>query len=452
MLEVNKDYHFAMQFDAKAHVVNVFLNGEIRASFEVRNLAPEGSVGIDLDSTVIGLGYTGYLAEFTTTLQCEYPKRFFDRSEWGTKIFNPVSGWGRKLVEGPKAALKTLGVTTTGLFSWIAQENPFQWSTAFGSDLFHSFSQQLALDTDDLEGGHVLSWDSANNRFVGAVANMAGNSTVKKSPGTFTALVSALIAPELYKPHMSVNTGLMRPALAQRFGSDIPSPAALYGGYWTLFTRFGSSRLLTRDYTYLGLPTYLPPTAESATRSVIPPTSLNASSFNDTADMDYVYDDYFSVPSAEPIVEDKYHTTIIKIRTGTRLAASLTTTSGNIRISSNSYGRLYFRVTFEIPRGDEDLYPAFNVSDRAPNEFQDFVFDNALREGAITWNSERGLIKPNSETTVVISTDFVEGRLQSYVNGRKTAMLNVEADGVSLIPGRAPLPDPQDGQRVTVRH
>ena len=212
-IRIGVDYHVAVQFERGPSVVNAWVNGVTTASIEVENAGygEVNRIGAAVRETIFGEDYIGYMADMALTLQAEYRKGFIERSEW-KKDFNPPVGWGRNTLEGPKAALKTLGVTTTGLFGWISKESPYKWTAAFGGGLFNSFSQSLAVDKDNLQGGQVLRWDKDRAQFVGGGASVSGNQKITKAPGTPRAYSETVMwSADRQKDFASINSGFIRP-------------------------------------------------------------------------------------------------------------------------------------------------------------------------------------------------------------------------------------------------
>ena len=223
------DYHVAVQWDAEAQRLKTWVDGSLRLAFETPDL--DSFKYIDLESLFIGRNMRGYIADFNITLTTEYNKDYVERLAY-SKDFNPPGHWGRKLVEGPKASLKTLGLTRTGLFSWISQEQPYAWTTAFGRNQFDTVSQSLDINYGSLLSGNILSWNAAEGKLSSTKSILAGDDSVSKNPGDLAGTAfNSVIDAAYYKIGQGTQTGNIKPMDYHRKG-DFPYNDAGSNYFW----------------------------------------------------------------------------------------------------------------------------------------------------------------------------------------------------------------------------
>lgn len=210
------DHHIAIQWDNTAFRLKVWVDGHLSGLIEVDGLSgisDQSAAPFLVNDLDFGSGVLGYMADINLTLQKEYTDEYVEFL--GQKDFIPPSGWGRKTVEGPKASVKTLGVTHTGLFSWIAQSSPYEWRTAFSSDAFDTFSQDLSIDTNAFNVGGVLTWDSTSGKFKTSNIAVAGDGkTIKKNPGALKDFAyNVIFNPSLHSDRAGAHSGDIQPAV-----------------------------------------------------------------------------------------------------------------------------------------------------------------------------------------------------------------------------------------------
>lgn len=161
-----KDYHFAFTHDDVTGRLYVYIDGQLLFIKESNLNAPV------IAQTVFGNKLNGYIADIAVTLCNEFPN---------TTSFRPAVGWGRRKIQAPRAAIKTLGVTDKGRFGFVTRNQPLTWQSVAASGLNGSFGESLDIDYDTVNGDDILVWDEASGKFVGQEPPMALPGTVTGS-------------------------------------------------------------------------------------------------------------------------------------------------------------------------------------------------------------------------------------------------------------------------------
>lgn len=157
-VQENTDYHIAIVNNAQSRTSRAYVNGQLVS------IQDQMGDGQQWQLMRIGPDFQGYIADFVITLCDEYVA---DNDTGYLDTFAPPVGWGRRKVQAPRAAVKTLGVSDKGRFAWVGSENPLVWNTAEAKNQ-NKLEAQSNLPIDFLSGlgGRALSWDEDKEQFV----------------------------------------------------------------------------------------------------------------------------------------------------------------------------------------------------------------------------------------------------------------------------------------------
>jgi len=161
-IEENRDYHFALVNSAQTGKSRVYIDGQL--------VSIQGTLedGTDFSRIEIGSSMNGYIADFVVTLCDEYKVDDGEGYEGQGFLekFTPPVGWGRRKVQAPRAAVKTLGVSEKGRFAWVGSDNPLVWKTAEASNLNRiELSTKLPFDFISGRGARAWSWNEDKQIF-----------------------------------------------------------------------------------------------------------------------------------------------------------------------------------------------------------------------------------------------------------------------------------------------
>ena len=453
------DYHLTVQYSEESRTMKVWLNGILMLCRLV-----EGATILDWPWRTFRVGYNfyGWMADAVFTLQPQYDTEFKLISTDTQREFTPPINWSHKLVDGPKAAIKTLGVTKTGYFSWISQENPFNWKTAFARNQFNTFSQQLAMGSSAMANHDILSWDATQNKFV-AGKSPFGGSEVKKIPGQLGPNMFRLtLDPQYLGQGQGVYSGTYRFPFAYTNRGSVQTPVfhinqlnnrQLFNDEQDQYFYKG-----TRSVTSEGLPSWkgawqLDPPEDRAFEN-----TPNRVFFTVPTRDQALYPPYL-LRNSDRFERVKFQLWAFKFKTDATVDGYFTisgSSSDGIRIQI-SEGRIFFTLRF-----DADL--DFNNRDE---EFDEIRYKTGLRPGAgdpffekvyyeaglertVYVESLESLIHKNTIHEICFMADFTTtGRLMLYVDGKRANLTNVRSyEGgrfVDLVPGDQPGKDESSG-------
>lgn len=414
------DYHVAVQWDATKNRLKAWTNGVLWDVYEL----PEVNLGyrpINFENIRIGDNMRGYIADINVTLATEYNTDYVREYNY-KKDFNPPGHWGRKLVEGPKAALKTLGLTETGYFSWISQEQPYVWTTAFSRNQFNTISQSLDINYESLFSGNILKWDAAEGKLASVKSIFAGDDSVSRNSGNleYTAY-NSIINPAYYKTGQGSQTGIVGPLHYHRKkGSDVNRRYRIFGPessyHWESAVVDSPTSLLRNPPTHLaGLPNVALLSSGKAWQA---PYERNYSDlFENTLDSEWVlvedqYNDVLKWKQDLPLDSESFFAWGLSFRLSTvpKYGSEVGSISDGGHVTLRALDGLfvidvYFGInSFELPNG-------LSLTD-------EWIYENGFRNNAtITLRDER--IKINYDYNIAVIMDSVEGKLSVYLNGRR---------------------------------
>jgi hypothetical protein len=440
------DYHVCFVYSAADARYKVWINGVCVAQRSIPIVGSstfidfrELEIGQTSTSSFSNGAVTCYFADLIISLVKEHdtlPTSILD----GTREFAPPGPWARRLVEGPKAALQTLGITKTGLFSWIAKEQPYKWNTAFGSKQSYWVEQPLNMDQRSFVGNEVLSWDGS--KFVTTKEAGGNDFRAKLSPGSpiadgkkyFSSIFNASSAfPTQDLLSGSINVSRWHTDGKGNLETFVDS-GLTYGvseTYGYANTRFG-----TWENTPFGFPLpgmhgtpgiYATPIQRSDTLNVkgwIPPnTDIPISLAEDLVDQN----------------GEGFHGCAIKFKVikwqdlDNIIGGAFSSTREDIRISVDPTGRLEFRITQSA-----GIYAPNRTDDSGTEPYSLFQFYNGFYN-YVEFDTRPNILNNGEINEIVICQDFLNAGLYVYVNGVNEFLYNVKSEGFQgLVPGDEP--------------
>lgn len=433
------DYHICFTWDALAKRYKAWLNGVLVAQVESRALGSE--ISFNPDDIVIGSDSNGYvppsmwLADFVTTLTAEHSKDFVAIFS-GERDFNPPGPWGRKIVEGPKAALSTLGITDTGYFSWVSKEVPYKWNTAFGENQRFWIQEQLGWDASYFRGGEVLGWKDGR---LATIPNAGGSDTkAKYSPGPIPKApwqYSQIFNPEDPYQFQDPATGSFSPSLRFTNGKGINWRGTSWGYRYDTDTYSRPSGRGTADFSMLGTP-YISSKFQGKGGIYPSPVSNALGGINTVWDQSSGWNSINEFRTGSSELNDLFQEqtyvgfngTVIKFHVYDLASVNYifggpSSDDNTLRLQTGPSGRVSVYLRHYQPwntQSSEGTYDNFAWFDG----FRDYVF----------FETKPGLIKNDSDHEIAIIQDFKNGELSLYVDKKKEDLYNVSpATGAYLI-------------------
>lgn len=135
-----RDHHLLVSFDMVTKRIYIFLDGEQTNVGNEDYTSPSDKSmmwrsrfawiaggGTDTARGLRNMALRGYIADIVTKA---------GDGAVQTENFTPPPSYGRKLIDPPKAAVGTLGVSPEGVFAWSAQQSPNVWNIALEKEKY----------------------------------------------------------------------------------------------------------------------------------------------------------------------------------------------------------------------------------------------------------------------------------------------------------------------------
>lgn len=429
----DQEFHICFVWNNTTGIYKVWVNGYLVGQSETQNVG----VGVAFDPSDIQVGpdtrvpNTGrscasmWIADIILSLVAEHSTELLPVLP-ASREFAPPGPWARKIVEGPKAALGTLGITRSGYFSWVAKDVPYKWNTGFAKDQRYWSEEKLDLDNRYLRGGGVLGWIDGQ---LGTLAASGSNDTnALYKPGDLKTdhepwKWSSIFNAEQFPSGQDQATGSIGSSVLFLDGAG----NAMRGTNWGW--RYGTNsfgRFYRDNNLMLGKP-LAPDTNFGGVRGVYSnpiEAGTNRSPWASSSGwlpygeqngegMDALY---------KQQLDQGYNATAIKffIYNKVDVSALIVNDSLSIRYEADT-DKLRFYVDHVQNTGGN------------PDDFVSYCYTDGFGGSGLQWRSKAGLLKANDTNEIVIVQDFKNDQMYYYVNGELGEFYDVKVSNTTYL-------------------
>lgn len=430
----NKDYHICFVWNNTTGIYKVWVNGYLVGQVETQTVG--SSTSFNPGEIRVGPAYSFegrnrscasmWIADIILTLTAEHSTELLAVIP-SAREFAPPGPWARKIVEGPKAAVGTLGITRSGYFSWVSKDVPYKWNTAFAKDQRYWSEEQLGIDNSYLRGGGVLGW--VNGQFGTVTAAGASDVNALFTPGDLKAdhapwKFSSIFNAEQFPSGQDQTTGSIGSSVLFLNGEGTPMRGTNWG------YRFGTQSFgpnyrsrnkmlgmpLAPDSNFGGVRGVYnnPSEASSSSTPFLPSGGWSPAGEQDGENLAALYAQQG---------QDGFHATAIKFFVHEKNDIDEIINGGDLYIDYNPVqDRLRFAVVHYQP----------NTNDYGFEDFPSYLYTDGFWEEVLFF-SDTNLVKSNQTNEVVLVQDFKNNRMYFYVNGKLGQMFDVEVDGDTFL-------------------